>query len=62
MPSGRKSMDLILGFQYKAGLEMMGKQDGGAISGGVQQYCVPVSWLQKGLVRTRSGPSVDLGA
>lgn len=55
-------MDLILGFQYKAGLEMMGKQDGGTISGGVQQYCVPVSWLQKGLVRTRSGPSVHLGA
>lgn len=37
-------------------------EDGGAIAGGVQQYYVPVSWLQKGLVKTRSGPSVDLGA
>lgn len=38
------------------------REDGGAVSGGVQEYCVPASWLQKGLVRTRLGPSVDSGA
>jgi hypothetical protein len=47
----------------QVGLEMMGKtEDGGTISIRVQQYCVPVSRLQKGLVRIRSGPSVDLAA
>lgn len=54
-------MDLVLGFQYKAGLEMMGKTEKMEEWSGVQQYCVTVSWLQKDLVRTRSGPSVDLG-
>lgn len=56
-------MDLDLGFQYKAGLDMMGKtQRMEEPFQGVQQYGLPVSRLQKGLVRTRAGPSVAFGA
>lgn len=47
MPSGRKSMDLVLGFQYKVGLGMMGKTERNQIRWSSAVLCTSVMAIER---------------